>query len=72
MPLIWGALKKKYFFTASLRLEMQADVAVHSLKMTVDPADSTYMPSLLVISGGDSVSSLKEITTVNVFRDHVN
>ncbi len=34
-----------------IRLEMQPDVAIQSLKMIVDPADSTYMPSLLVISG---------------------
>ena len=53
-----------------IRLEMQPDVAIHSLRMIVDPADSTYMPSLLVISGGDSLAAggLKEITTVNVFN----
>jgi len=51
-----------------IRLEMQPDVAIQSLKMVVDPADSTYMPSMIVISGGESLSSLKEITTVNVFN----
>ena len=35
--------------------------------MVVDPADSTYMPSLLVISTGDNLSALKEISTVNVY-----
>ena len=50
-----------------IRLEMQPEVAIQSLKMVVDPADSTYMPALLVVSGGDSLSALKEITTVNVF-----
>ena len=50
-----------------IRLEMQPEVAIHSLKMVVDPADSTYMPALIVVSGGDSLAALKEITTVNVF-----
>ena len=40
---------------------------IQSLKMVVDPADSTYMPSLLVISTGDNLSALKEISTVNVY-----
>ena len=35
--------------------------------MVVDPADSTYIPSLLVISTGDNLSTLKEISTVNVY-----
>ena len=34
-----------------IRLEMHPDVAIQSFKMIVDPADSTYMPSLVVISG---------------------
>ena len=40
---------------------------IQSLKLVVDPADSTYMPSLLVISAGDNLSALKEISTVNVY-----
>jgi len=36
------------------------------LRIQVDPADSTYMPSLIVISGGESLSGLKEIVTVNL------
>lgn len=35
-----------------IRLELFPDVLVHRLKMTVDPADSSYMPSLVVVSGG--------------------
>ena len=50
-----------------IRLEMQPEVAIQSLKMVVDPADSTYMPALLVVSGGDNLSAMKEVTTVNVF-----
>ena len=34
-----------------IRLELFPDVLVHRLKMTVDPADSSYMPSLVVVSG---------------------
>lgn len=30
---------------------MFPDVLVHRLKMVVDPADSSYMPSLVVVSG---------------------
>lgn len=35
-----------------IRLELFPDVLVHRLKMMVDPADSSYMPSLVVVSGG--------------------
>lgn len=34
--------------------------------MGVDPSDSSYMPSVVVISGGNSVSSLIELNVVNV------
>lgn len=34
-----------------IRLELFPDVLVHRLKMVVDPADSSYMPSLVVVSG---------------------
>lgn len=34
--------------------------------MTVDPSDSSYMPSVVVISAGDSIQSLKEIKTVHI------
>lgn len=32
-------------------MELFPDVLVHRLKMVVDPADSSYMPSLVVVSG---------------------
>lgn len=32
-------------------MEIFPDVLVHRLKMIVDPADSSYMPSLVVVSG---------------------
>ena len=32
-----------------IRLEMQEDVAVHTLRIQVDPSDSTYMPSVVQV-----------------------
>ncbi|KAL1138806.1 hypothetical protein AAG570_008868, partial [Ranatra chinensis] len=52
-----------------IHLDMQPDVLIHSLKMKVDPADSSYMPSLVVISGGSSYTSLQELAKVYV-RNH--
>ncbi|GFN81530.1 E3 ubiquitin-protein ligase herc2-like, partial [Plakobranchus ocellatus] len=48
-----------------IRLEMQPDMVISKLVMRVDPNDSSYIPSLLVISGGDSVGNLKEIKSVH-------
>ncbi len=45
---------------------MQPDVLVTKLFMQVDPADASYMPSLIVISGGDIIHSMKELKTVNI------
>lgn len=47
-------------------MEMQPDIIVHSLKLLVDPADGSYMPSLLIVSAGDSLSGLKEVAVVTV------
>ncbi|ELV11273.1 E3 ubiquitin-protein ligase HERC2 [Tupaia chinensis] len=49
-----------------IRLELFPDVLVHRLKMTVDPADSSYMPSLVVVSGGNSLNNLIELKTINI------
>ncbi|CAG01384.1 unnamed protein product, partial [Tetraodon nigroviridis] len=49
-----------------IRLEIFPDVLVHRLKMTVDPADSSYMPSLVVVSGGSSLNNLIELKTINI------
>jgi len=38
-----------------IRLELFPDVLVHRLKLVVDPADSSYMPSLVVVSGREDV-----------------
>ncbi|GIY59956.1 e3 ubiquitin-protein ligase HERC2, partial [Caerostris darwini] len=63
----------KYFWQSSgkqgkhwIRLEMQPDVLIHHLHMTVDPSDSSYMPSLIVVNGGPSLSSMKELQTIVV------
>jgi E3 ubiquitin-protein ligase HERC2 len=45
---------------------MQPDVLVHSLKLTVDPADSSYTPSLVVVSGGDSFTAMNELASINI------
>nr|XP_014343905.1 PREDICTED: E3 ubiquitin-protein ligase HERC2 [Latimeria chalumnae] len=49
-----------------IRLEVFPDVLIHRLKMTVDPADSSYMPSLVVVSGGSSLNNLIELKTINI------
>lgn len=43
-----------------------ADVVVNRLVMRVEPTDSSYMPSLVVVSGGESGAALKEIRSINV------
>lgn len=49
-----------------IRLEMYPDVLIRRLKMGVDPADNSYMPSVVVVSGGTSVATLMELNVVNV------
>ena len=45
---------------------MQPDVLMHRLRMIVDPNDSSYQPSLVVVSGGDNMSSLHELKTIRI------
>jgi len=47
-------------------MEMHPDILIHRLYMRVEPTDSSYMPSVVVISGGETLSSMKEIRTVNI------
>ncbi|KAL8607282.1 hypothetical protein ACOMHN_047613 [Nucella lapillus] len=49
-----------------IRLEMQPDMVVNRLCMRIDPTDSSYTPSLVVVSAGESISTLKEIRTVHI------
>ena len=39
---------------------------MNRLYMRVEPSDSSYMPSLVVVSGGDSCHTMKELKTVNI------
>lgn len=45
---------------------MQPDIIIKTLKIGVDPADSSYMPSVIIVSGGTSSSSLEELNAVYV------
>ena len=45
---------------------MYADICIHSLRMKVDPNDTSYMPSLVKVSGGNSFLSMTELTAVSI------
>lgn len=45
---------------------MYTDIIIKNLKMAVDPADSSYMPSVIIVSGGISLSTLSELNVVYV------
>ena len=45
---------------------MHSDVLIHALRIQVDPADSTYMPAVVLINVGDSMSTLRELTTITL------
>lgn len=45
---------------------MQPNIAVEWLRLLVDPADSSYMPTLLVVSVGDSLTKMRELASVRV------
>ena len=47
-------------------MEMQPNVLISLLTMTVEPTDSSYMPSVLTVSAGNSVQSLRELRMVSV------
>ncbi|XP_054721916.1 E3 ubiquitin-protein ligase HERC2-like [Uloborus diversus] len=49
-----------------IRLEMQPDILIHHLHMAVDPSVSSCMPSLVVVSGGPSLSTLKNLRTIEL------
>ncbi|XP_066141939.1 E3 ubiquitin-protein ligase HERC2 isoform X1 [Euwallacea fornicatus] len=49
-----------------IRLEIYPNIVVKSLKVGVDPADNSYMPSSIVINGGNNVRSLTELNSVSV------
>ena len=45
---------------------MYPDILIHKLVMTVDPSDSSYTPSVVVTSVGESLQSLVEVKTTHV------
>lgn len=45
---------------------MQPNIGIEWLRMLVDPADSSYMPTLVVISGGDSLAKMRELATIRI------
>ena len=45
---------------------MHSDILINRLFMRVEPSDSSYMPSLVVLSGGESAHNLRELKTVHV------
>lgn len=49
-----------------IRLEMQPDIVIKNLKVGVDPADSSYMPSVIIVGGGISTSVVEELNVVYV------
>ena len=34
--------------------------------MRVEPSDSSYMPSLVLVSGGESIHNMRELKTVSI------
>ncbi|CAH1128754.1 unnamed protein product [Ceutorhynchus assimilis] len=49
-----------------IRLEMFPNVIIKSLKVGVDPNDNSYMPSVIVVNGGNSMNALYELNSVSV------
>ncbi|XP_073987726.1 E3 ubiquitin-protein ligase HERC2 isoform X1 [Rhodnius prolixus] len=49
-----------------IHLDMHSDILIYSLRMKVHPSDSSYMPSLVVVSGGISYSTMQELSTVYI------
>ncbi|XP_058836150.1 probable E3 ubiquitin-protein ligase HERC2 isoform X2 [Topomyia yanbarensis] len=49
-----------------IRLEIHDQVFIQTLSIIVDPDDYSHMPSLVVIRGGDSVATLKELHWVSI------
>lgn len=49
-----------------IRLEICADILIYSLKMKVEPSDTSYMPKLVKISAGNAFTELKELAVVSI------
>lgn len=55
-----------------IRLEMHENVLIHSLAITVNGADCSHMPSLIVVRVGDSVDTLKDYSWVSIKPSDMN
>ncbi|CAB0032033.1 unnamed protein product [Trichogramma brassicae] len=49
-----------------IRLEMHPGIHIHSLKLSVNPKDSNYMPALIDINVGRTFDSMCRLSSVNV------
>lgn len=55
-----------------IRIEMHENVLIHSLAITVNGADCSHMPSLVVVRTGDTIDSLKDYSWVSIKPSDVN
>jgi len=53
-----------------IRLEIQPSILIEQLAIQVEPADSSYMPSLVAVLTGDTIGSLKEVRQVSIPSSH--
>ena len=44
-----------------IRLEIQRNILLEQLTIQVEPADSSYMPSVIAVLGGHTIGGLKEL-----------
>ena len=49
-----------------IRLELFSDILVQELTMQVDPADSSYQPSMVTVAVGHTLAEIKELQTVHI------
>ncbi|XP_072748341.1 E3 ubiquitin-protein ligase HERC2 [Anoplolepis gracilipes] len=49
-----------------IRLEMLSGILIYSLKIIVNPQDSSYMPSVITVNVGDSFTNLVELRTITI------
>lgn len=55
-----------------IRLEMHENVLIHTLSITVNGADCSHMPSLIVVRVGDKIETLKDYSWVSIKPSDIN
>lgn len=55
-----------------IRLEIHENVLINSLAITVNGADCSHMPSLIVVRVGDSIETLKDYSWVSIKPSDTN